>query len=86
MLRIMREEEGIDFSGNQRKQLTPELVEQADRVIVIAPDEPLPDYLRNQGKVTFWEIPDLFDAPYESVRELKNQINRYVEQLVAEVG
>ena len=93
MLRIMQEEEGLDLTGNRRTQLTPEMVEQADRVFVIAPDEPYPDYLQNPAsdgevgdKVTFWEIPDLFGAPYDSVRQLKEQIKEQVRRLVAETG
>ncbi|MFQ6029324.1 MAG: low molecular weight phosphatase family protein [Dehalococcoidia bacterium] len=85
LLRIMREEEGIDLTGNLRNQLTPELVEQADRVFVIAPEGPYPDYLQG-SKVTFWDIQDLYGEPYETVQRLKNQIKERVQQLAEEIG
>ena len=85
MLRIMREEEGLDLHGQERTQLTPALVEQSDRVYVIAPGATYPSYLQGD-KVTFWDIEDLFGAPYDSVRQLKDAIKERVRQLVAEIG
>lgn len=85
MLQLMRDEEGLELSGNQRTQLTPQLVEQADRVIVIAPEESYPEYLSGD-QVEFWDIPDLFGAPYDKVRELKDRIKERVRLLVEETG
>ena len=43
-------QEGIDISVNVRNQLTAEMVEQADNVIVMAEMETLPDYLSKHKK------------------------------------
>lgn len=86
MLEIMQQEEGLDLYRNLRKQLTPEMVDEVERVVVLCESDPYPDYLTNNPKVTFWNIQDLYGAPYESVRQLKEEVKRHVELLVREIG
>ncbi|MDA0734090.1 MAG: low molecular weight phosphatase family protein [Chloroflexi bacterium] len=86
MLKIMQEEEHLDLYDNLRKQLTPTLADEADRVVVMCESDPYPEYLSNNPKVTFWKIEDLYGTPYESVRQLKEEVKRHVEQLVREIG
>ena len=59
-------EEGLDISSEQRNQLTPELVDAADKVIVMAQRDSWPDYLVEGGKVVFWEISDSVNVPRET--------------------
>ena len=86
MLRIMKEEEGMDLDQKVRRQLTPEMVAGADRVVVMCQSDPWPDYLKDNPKVTFWNIQDLYGAPYQSVRQLKDEVKGHVVKLVDEVG
>ena len=86
VLELMSEEEGLDLSSEQRTQLTPELVDAADKVIVMAERETWPDYLVEGGKVEFWEIADAFNIQMDAVRAIKNQIKVKVEELVRETG
>ena len=53
VLELMSEEEDQDLSSEQRTQLTPELVDAADKVIAMAERETWPDYLVESGKVEF---------------------------------
>ncbi len=86
MLKIMQEDEELDLYDNLRKQLTPEMVEKSDRVVVMCETDPYPGYLSHNPKVTFWNIQDLYGTPYESVRQLKDEVKRQVKQLVHEIG
>src|SRR3989344_8136411 len=52
-------EVGVDISQNVRNQLTPETLNEADRVIVMSEPENTPHYLKGSPKAIFWEIPDL---------------------------
>jgi arsenate-mycothiol transferase len=79
-------EEGLDLSKNKRKQLTPEMVKTADRIIVMAEKENLPDYLANSNKITFWKISDAKNMPYEVHVKVRNEIKTYVKRLVKEIG
>jgi len=85
VLELMSEEDQ-DLSSEQRTQLTPELVDAADKVIVMAERETWPDYLVESGKVEFWDIEDAFNIPIDAVRAIKDQIKVRVEELVRETG
>ena len=54
VLELMSEEKTWTFPQS-REQLTPELVDAADKVIVMAERETWPDYLVEGGKVEFWD-------------------------------
>jgi len=86
VLELMSEEEDQDLSSEQRTQLTPELVDAADKVIVMAERETWPDYLVESGKVEFWDTEDAFNIPIDAVRAIKDQIKVRVEELVRETG
>ena len=79
-------EEGLDISSEQRNQLTPELVDAADKVIVMAQRDSWPDYLVEGGKVVFWEISDPVNVPRETAQSKMDQIKGLVEDLVRETG
>jgi protein-tyrosine-phosphatase len=73
-------EEGIDWSGAMRTQLTPEMLEEVDRVIVMAEPENIPDYLKNHPKMIYWEVADPKGTPIEGHREARDKIKKLVEE------
>ena len=77
---------GVDISQNLRTQLTSEMVQQADKVIVMADKDNWPDYLRDNDKVTSWDIENTRGLGSDEARPLMDQIKRRVEELVREVG
>lgn len=62
------------------------MIEKSDLVIVIAEKEKWPDYLEEGGKVVFWNIQDAFGMPDDFAEDVYSQVQRRVEQLVAEIG
>jgi protein-tyrosine-phosphatase len=79
ILEIMQEI-GIDLSKKTRKQLTEELVDQADKVIVMDETKNIPDYLLNSPKLIRWDIPNGADASPEFLRQIRDQIKSLVEE------
>ena len=79
-------EQGVDVSEKTRDQLTPEMVQHADKIIVMADDDTWPDYLRNSDKVVVWTIQDTRGMGPDSARPLYDEIKRRVQELVSEVG
>ena len=75
---------GYDLSRNTRKQLAPEMVKNADKIIVMTKKENLPDFV-DMSKVVFWEIDDAKDKPLEFHRLIRDQIKSLVEKLVKEI-
>ncbi len=79
------QEVGLDVSSNRRKWLTKEMVEAADKVIVMT-DYPLLDYLVESPKLIRWdEVPDAVRTPIEFHREVRNLVKKKVEQLISEL-
>lgn len=74
------QEEGIEWNGKVRTQLSPEILEGVDRIIVMSEREHIPDYLQNHPKMIYWEIADLKETPIEFHREIRNKLKKLVEE------
>ena len=79
-------EDDCDVSNNLRKQLTPEMVKKADKVIIMAEPETVPNYIKSSDKVIYWQVDNPKNTSLERHREIKNQIKKLVEGLVGEIG
>ena len=89
--KVMKEYFGIDMSNEKRKQLTPEILKNANRVVVILDKEEqkgLPPYFKDfNGKLTFWEIKDMRDEEDEkAIKDRQAEIRKRVEDLIKELG
>ena len=78
--------ESIDVSENTRSQLTPKMVDEADKVVVITSKESWPKYLMESEKVTFWDIPNAVGMTPEATRVVYDQVKQRVKDLVDEIG
>jgi protein-tyrosine-phosphatase len=85
-LECIRHAFGVDIADKERQQLTPQMVDAADLVVVIAEKEQWPAYLKEGVKVVCWDIPDAVGQEDAFVYEVFTQVRRRVEQLVAEIG
>jgi len=87
LIKVMNEE-GIDLRNFKRNQLTPQMVDKADRVVVMAEKSECPEYLLKTNKVIFWKIEDVngrYDS-YEYHIKTRDDIKKLVEKLVKEIG
>ena len=78
-------EEGYDLSKNKRKQITVEMTNKSDKIIVMAKLEELPSYL-DLKKVILWNVDDAKDMSYEFHCKIRGQIKNLVTELVTEIG
>lgn len=77
---------GVDIREKERRQLTRQMVNEADVVIVIAEKERWPDWLGEGGKVVFWDIPDAREHDDDFAHDVYRQVRLRVERLVEEIG
>jgi arsenate reductase len=82
----IRREFGVDISERERQQLAPEMIDIADLAIVIAEKERWPSYLKEGGKVVFWDIPDPAGRGNDFVHDVYRQVQQRVEELVGKIG
>ena len=84
VIQVMQER-GIDISKNKPKQITNQMVQEADRIIVMGCSAqgfcPAPLL----GKVIDWKIEDPKGKPIEKVREIRDEIEKRVKELVEEI-
>jgi protein-tyrosine-phosphatase len=85
-IEYIKREFGVDLGEKERQQLIPHMLESADIVIVIAEEERCPDYLKQDSRVMFWDIPDPFGETDSFANDVYNQVQQRVKQLVAEIG
>ena len=76
-------EEGIDVSGRTPTPLTTELAEWADVVVTMGCGDDCP-YIQGKRYLD-WDLPDPKGLPVDEVREIRDEIGRRVEGLVAEL-
>lgn len=72
---------GLDISKNTRRQITKEIVDTSDLLIVMAEKDTWPDYLKESSKVIFWEVENPKDAGYEKTKEIRDIIKNLVTKL-----
>jgi protein-tyrosine-phosphatase len=78
-------EKGIDMSGKKPKLITNQMVQEADSIIVMGCSAegfcPAPLL----GKVVDWNIEDPKGRPIERVREIRDEIERKVRNMIQEM-
>ena len=81
IITVMKEE-GVNISRNVRNQLTPEMLKEADKVIVMSEPENTPSFLSQSEKAILWNVPDTYNQNLEFVRGIKNKIKILVSDLI----
>jgi protein-tyrosine phosphatase len=79
-------EVGIDTAEKIVNLLTPEMVEWADRVVLLGPTPggPLPEFLADSDKLEMWAIPDpgYGHIPHTSARDtIREELMNFVQTL-----
>lgn len=75
---------GIDISDRRPRRLTPELAEPADVVVTMGCGDACP-WLPGKRYLD-WDLPDPAGQGLESVRATRDEIDRRVRDLAAELG
>ncbi len=81
VIAVMREE-GVDVSDNLQTPLRPEMLQDYDKVIVMAEDHTIPDYLRQSVKFEYWPIEDPYQKSLDGTRETRELIKHRVLELI----
>jgi arsenate reductase len=80
------QEKGIDISKNKPKLITNQMVQEADTIIVMGCSAqgfcPAPLL----SKVTDWNIEDPKGKPSEKIRQIRDEIEKRVKELIEQVS
>src|SRR5689334_3157555 len=64
------QEIGVDMGDNTRTQVTAEMLDNYDKIIVMAEPENIPDYIKNHPNFEYWEIEDAKDKSLDITRRI----------------
>ena len=78
-------EDGFDLSNKKAKQLTPRIVKDSDRIIILCKKEELPNYLLNSRKITFWNVNDPRGKDIETQRRIRNEIKGLIKNFIKKI-
>jgi len=79
---IVMNEEGIDVSKYKREQLTEDMLENYDKVIVLLSPQECPDYLIKNPKTEIWDIEDAAGTGYDFHVKTRDQIKSRIKKLI----
>jgi arsenate reductase len=83
IIKLMREV-GLDISQNKRAQLTEELVNSYDEIVMMAEPDTVPKYAESHSDFITWNIEDPADMNLDDTRKVRDLIFTKVEDLVAQ--
>ena len=72
----------IDVSNKPRIQLKPEMLNGVDKIVVMAEQENIPDYLRNDKRAIFWDVKDPKGTDLETHKKTRDQIKVMLEEWI----
>ena len=72
-----------DASHKTRVQLTEEMLTDADRIIVMAEKDKIPDYLLNDPRMIYWQLADPMKTSIEGHRATRDEIQKLLENNIA---
>lgn len=75
-------EKGIDISGQRIKQVTEQMLNEAQKVVVLCDPKLLPPFKRSD--IIFRQVQDPYESSMESVREVRDSIEKIVLELIEE--
>lgn len=76
-------EDGIDASGFVSRQVTPVMLENADKAIVMSDFDSIPEWLSSSVKYEYWNVPDPQNWDIEGVRAIKADLLERVNNLIS---
>ena len=75
-------EVGLEVGDKKMHQLTPEMVEKADKVVAITSKDTLPEYLQISPKLEIWDIPDAAGTDAAFHAKVRDMVKAHLNDLV----
>lgn len=77
------EEHGMNIRNSRTRKLTPGLLEEFDLIVSMAQEPFIPDFLKNNPRVVWWDIEDPSSVTRDVAESVYAEISDRVRELVA---
>lgn len=85
IIQIMNEV-GIDISRQLMKVVSQELIDQAEKIVVLCERERCPDIILTNQKTVYREVEDPFQQDLEIMRKIRDEIRELVKEFLPTVN
>lgn len=82
----LMKEKGRDISQEKQTPVTPEMLNDYQKIVVMAEEETIPDWLKADEKYEYWKIADPRWNNIEDVRVVRDEIEQKVLGLIRELN
>ena len=72
---------GLDISNNVSTQLNEEMLDDYDKVVVMAEPETIPDFLRKSKKFEYWQVDVAKDVDLKKARDIREKIASLISEM-----
>lgn len=86
VIKCMKENENLDISECRNNQVTPDMLENIGKIIIMAEPETVPDYLIDDKRSDIWKIDDPLNKSDGYYCHIMEQIKQLVLQLILEIN
>lgn len=73
----------IEIGEAERKQMTSEMLEETDKIVLMSNDETVPAHLHKNKKVIYWDLPDPKEMSLEDTGKVRDQIVGSIKDLLS---
>jgi protein-tyrosine-phosphatase len=73
---------GIDVSNSVIKKLTSEMVKNSDKIFIMVKSDTVPEFLKENSKVIYWDIEDPSGKTLENHRQTRDKIKELIEKIL----
>lgn len=81
VIRFMKKER-VDLSEHRRREVSPDMLEGYDKIVIMAEPELVPDYLLEDERAEFWDIDDPRGADDETYKKVIAKIKQKIKELL----
>ena len=82
IVEIMKEDFGINMINNIRTQITEDIVDGFDKIVVMAEHDTVPEWLSKDTRAEFWTVNDPKGQDIDTTRRIVHEIEAKVNQLI----
>ena len=81
MFKLMKSED-IDITDRPKTQLTEDMLNNFEKIIVLCSKDKCPAYLLNSKKVSFWNIPNPWNQNYKFLLQTKQLVKNHLNNKI----
>lgn len=82
---LAMQEKGVDISAQRIKQITEQMLDEVESIVVLCDPNLLPPFLQTSGlNILFRQVADPYESSMDGVRQIRDSIEKIILDLIAQ--